>query len=78
MAIEKINENIAKIAILNDGIRNPLSIMACIIDSTDDPEIMKLLNNEIQRIDQMVTNLDIEWINSEKVLNFLRRHDYGH
>ena len=75
MAIEKINENIAQLAILNDGIRNPLSIMACVIDSIEDPDIQKKIEDEIYRIDQMVANLDKEWINSEKILNYLKKHD---
>ncbi|PWR69522.1 PAS domain S-box protein [Methanospirillum stamsii] len=75
MAIEKINENIAKLAILNDGIRNPLSIMLCLLDMIDTKEIREKIHDEIIRIDQMVTNFDIEWIKSEKVLSFLRKHE---
>lgn len=76
MAIDKINENIAKLAILNDGIRNPLSIISCVIDLIEDQDISTRIEKEIGRIDQMVTNLDIEWVKSEKVLKYLRKHDH--
>ena len=76
MAMERINENIAKLAILNDGIRNPLSIMACFIDLIEDPDIRTKIGDEIVRIDQMVTNLDKEWVTSDKILNYLKKHDH--
>ena len=74
VAIEKINENMVKLAVLNDGIRNPLSIMACLIDQIDESDVKTRIGKEIERIDQMVINLDKEWMSSEKILNYLRKH----
>jgi len=75
-ATSQIRENIAKLAILNDGIRNPLTIIATYIEMATDRETGELILREIRRIDEMVTNLDREWINSEKILNFLKKHDF--
>ncbi len=76
MAIGKINENIAKLAILNDGIRNPISIIDCLIEDLDDTEMKKSISDQITRIDQMVTNLDVEWVSSSKILAYLHKHDF--
>ncbi len=75
-AAAQIQENIAKLAILNDGIRNPLSIIATYIDMTSDEKVADVVLGEIRRIDEMVTSLDQEWIKSEKILNFLKKHDF--
>ncbi|WP_324475158.1 PAS domain S-box protein, partial [Methanospirillum sp.] len=75
-AAAQIQENIAKLAILNDGIRNPLSIIATYIEMTSDKQVADIILGEIRRIDEMVTSLDQEWIKSEKILNFLKKHDF--
>ena len=75
-AIDKINENIAKLAILNDGIRNPLSIIEIYCEMIGDTNTKNNIHKEIQRIDEMVSNLDRQWISSEKILNYLKKHDH--
>jgi len=70
----QIHENIAKLAILNDGIRNPLSIIALIADMTGDPRLSESIQVEINRIDEMVSSLDREWAHSEKILEYLKKH----
>jgi len=70
----QIQENIAKLAILNDGIRNPLSIIALIADMTGDPSLSESIQAEISRIDEMVSSLDREWAHSEKILEYLKKH----
>ena len=71
--ILQIQENIAELAILNDGIRNPLSIILSHAEALDSAESMRIIK-EVDRIDDMVTNLDRQWINSISVLSFLERN----
>jgi len=72
----QIQENIAKLAILNDGIRNPLSIIITLIEMTENKQYESLISEQVSRIDEMIRNLDIEWINSLKILEYLRKHHY--
>ena len=41
-----------------------------------DTQTADLILAEISRIDEMVNSLDREWIKSEKILNFLKKHDF--
>ena len=77
----QIQENIAKLAILNDGIRNPLTIITALTDmsGTMNPaDIDSQIREQISRIDDMVQSLDQEWINSVKILEYLRKHHHIH
>ena len=73
-AVLQIQENIAKLAILNDGIRNPLTIILLYADQTGNPEIIDNILSQIKQIDEMVSNLDSEWVRSVKILEYLRKH----
>jgi PAS domain S-box-containing protein len=57
-AAVQIQENIAQLAILNDGIRNPLTLISIYADMSEDVRITAQIQNEVKRIDEMVTNLD--------------------
>lgn len=71
----QIKENIAQLAILNDGIRNPLTIIAIYADMIGNEQISTHIQGEVRRIDEMVTTLDREWIYSSKILDYLRKND---
>lgn len=73
IAVEQINRNLAELAILNDAIRNPLTVILTYA-STLEPVLAEQIEEEISRIDQMITQLDIRWAESEKIIEFLRRH----
>ena len=73
-AIAQIQKNLAYLAILNDEIRNPLAIIVASVSMLDDSTVTTMIIDEAHRIDQMVTQLDQRWIQSEKVLNMLRKH----
>lgn len=73
--ISQIEKNLAELAILNDGIRNPLSVISVVADLYL-PDHSEMILKEVDRIDDMITQLDRRWIESEKILNFLQRH-YG-
>lgn len=74
-AAAQIQENIAKLAVLNDSIRNPLSVITTYADMAGNPRLTDLIYGEVSRIDEMVNNLDREWVASEKILEYLRKHD---
>lgn len=73
VAIKQIQRNFAELAILNDGIRNPLTIMAMVVEMKC-PEIYTDIETQIQHIDQIVNQLDERWMESESVLNYLQKH----
>lgn len=73
--LAQIERNLGEFAILNDGIRNPLAVITGWLSIM---EIQKkehdTLMHQIRQIDEMITQLDRRWVESEKVLGFLRRH----
>ncbi|MDD1730021.1 MAG: PAS domain S-box protein [Methanospirillum sp.] len=73
-ALEQIQKNLAILSVLNDEIRNPLAIIMAIASMLEDSETSEIIINEIHQIDQLVTQLDKRWIQSEKVLNMIRKH----
>jgi PAS domain S-box-containing protein len=74
-AINRINKNMETLAILNDQIRNPLTVISCYIADIED-EIAEKIITQVSLIDEIVDKLDKGWIESEKVRNFLMKH-YG-
>lgn len=74
IALVQIQMNLAQLAILNDEIRNPLTIIAAYVDMIGEPRQVDPIILQIQRIDGIINHLDQRWIESEKVLNALRKH----
>ena len=73
--LEQIQRNLGEFAILNDGIRNPLAVITGWLSIMDLQEKeCSTLMHQIRQIDEMITKLDRRWVESEKVLGFLRRH----
>ncbi|MCQ1538216.1 PAS domain S-box protein [Methanocalculus taiwanensis] len=72
-AFLQIDRNIEQFAILADHIRNPLQVIlgysALSTDDTTD-EVVK----QVDRINEIIKQLDRGWIDSENVRKFLRRH----
>jgi len=62
--------------ILNDQIRNPLQVIKGYVD-LNKGEFSDQINKQIEIIDNLVTQLDRGWLESEKVRSFLVRH-YRH
>lgn len=72
-AVRQLKKNLAELAILNDGIRNPLAvILAC--TEFGDPDSFSRIPHQIWEIDKMINQLDIRWIESEKILKYLEKH----
>lgn len=71
--IQQIEKNMEQFQILNDQIRNPLTIIASIVSEMDIPEA-GTIQEQVKKIDDLVTRLDKGWIESNKVRAFLMRH----
>jgi len=74
-AFLQIEKNIEQLAILGDHIRNPLAVIVGIADL----EGWATSENIIQQariIDQIITQLDRGWIESEKIREFLKKNNH--
>ncbi len=71
----EIEQNLEYLAILNDKIRNPLSVITGIVDAMDTPEKDMILQC-IWEIDGIIQQLDRGWLQSEKIRRYLIKH-YG-
>ncbi len=74
ISLAQIQKNLAQLSILNDEIRNPLSILCMCADMSEDEKISDLIMEQSKRIDAMVDQLDRRWVESEKVLNMIRKN----
>lgn len=74
-ALEQIDKNIEQLAILGDHIRNPLAViigLTCMLAE----DIANKVLFQAREIDRIITQLDMGWIESEKVRNIIKRY-YG-
>ncbi|HWQ63275.1 MAG TPA: PAS domain S-box protein, partial [Methanospirillum sp.] len=73
-SVIQIQKNLAQLAILNDEIRNPLTVIAMYADMTESSEVSDKIIDQIHRIDLMINQIDRRWDESEKILAYLRKH----
>jgi PAS domain S-box-containing protein len=74
-AVVQIARNLEQMAILNDSIRNPLSVIVGLADMTGGETNEKILR-AAREIDDIITELDRGWIESDKVRRFLQVHHH--
>ncbi|MDD1728523.1 MAG: transporter substrate-binding domain-containing protein [Methanospirillum sp.] len=74
-AITQIQRNMAELSLLNDAIRNPLSVILGVAEIHTNEETT-VIEDQVRKIDGMINQLDRRWMESEKILNFLKKH-YG-
>ncbi|NYT06070.1 MAG: PAS domain S-box protein [Methanomicrobiales archaeon] len=74
-AFEQIEKNLEQFAILNDHIRNPLQTIVGLADLEGGPMAEKIFV-QAKEIDAIIKRLDIGWLESEKIRQFLHKH-YG-
>jgi PAS domain S-box-containing protein len=74
-AFEQIEKNINQLSILNDHIRNPLAVIVGLADMDGGETGQKILA-QAREIDRIITSLDMGWLESEKIREFMRKH-YG-
>ncbi len=73
-AIRQIQVNFAQQSVLNDGIRNPLSVITGYTECIPDDQIREMIFHQVRLIDDMVTQLDRRWNESDKILHYLQKH----
>lgn len=73
-SIEQIGQNIEQFAIIGDNIRNPLQVIRGYLSLIEDEEYTRIIDDQIERIDDRIRQLDEGWLESENVINFLRRN----
>lgn len=73
-AVRQINRNLAQLSILNDGIRNPLTVITLSLDSHIPAAVASRIIAQVHEIDTMANQLDQRWVESEKILNYLSLH----
>jgi PAS domain S-box-containing protein len=74
-AFKQIEKNINQLSILNDHIRNPLAVIVGLADMEGGANGEKILA-QAREIDRIITSLDMGWLESEKIREFMRKH-YG-
>ena len=75
-AFLQIEKNIEQLAILGDHIRNPLAVIVGIADLEGGPTSESIIQ-QARIIDQIITQLDRGWIESEKIREFLKKNDHN-
>lgn len=75
-SLRQIEKNVEQLATLNDQIRNPLTIIVGLLSKKDpdDPDVRAMMT-AVERIDQIITQVDRGWIDSAKVRDFMKRYD---
>jgi PAS domain S-box-containing protein len=72
-ALQQIEQNIEQFAILGDHIRNPLAVIVG-LSSLAPGDITDKIIQQAKEIDRIITQLDMGWIESEKVREFIKRY----
>ncbi|MBP2132672.1 PAS domain S-box-containing protein [Methanomicrobium sp. W14] len=72
-SLQQIEKNLEQLAILNDEIRNPLQTIIGYIMLGDFKYTSEVLE-QTKVIDRLVNRLDQQWLESQKIRDFLRKH----
>ena len=73
-AYAQIEDNMVQFSVLNDQIRNPLTVIMALADLEGGESAEKIME-QVKAIDQIVTLLDQGVLESESIRKFMRRHD---
>ncbi|MBN1432356.1 MAG: PAS domain-containing protein [Methanomicrobiaceae archaeon] len=71
-ALSRIEDNLERMAILNDEIRNPLSIIVGLADIKCEAASKEIIE-QVEKIDHIINLLDRGWLSSKKVHQFLKK-----
>ncbi len=74
-AFSQIEKNIEQFAILADHIRLPLQVILGMADLIDDGEASERIRGQVERINDIVKQLDRGWAESREIREFLRRNE---
>jgi PAS domain S-box-containing protein len=70
----QIENDLVQMALFNDQIRNPLAVIIGLLDSEQESKTNTKICEQVYKIDALITTLDRQYMNSEKVREFLRKH----
>ncbi len=73
-AVRQITKNMEHFAILNDEIRNPLQVIMGLA-SLQDEEVNDKITRQLKHIDAIINRLDKGYLESQKIRDFLKKHD---
>ena len=71
---EQLESNIEQFAIMADNIRNPLSGIVLLAETSQDQKAAEKIVKECENIEEVIADLDAGWSNSEAIRNFLKKH----
>jgi len=74
-AYTQIEHNMEQFAILGDHVRHPLQVIMARADLMDDEKAATSIREQVQRINDIVRQLDVGWIESRAIREFLRRNE---
>lgn len=72
IALAQIDSNILQLAILNDEVRNPLTVICGLLDDGICERHEEILV-QVRKIDSIIDHLDRGYLDSEKVRRYLTR-----
>ena len=70
---EQIENNLRQFAVLNDHIRNPLTVIMMLVEMGECSNKEKILKQALE-IDRIINLLDRGWLESEKIRTFLKKY----
>ena len=74
-AMAELQKNLTQLSLLNDQIRNPLTVVNLCMNRITDTWVIDQITDQVRRIDSIVNMFDRRWVESERVLNKVRtRH----
>ena len=71
---EQLENNIEKFAAVIDNIRNPLSSVVLLAETSCDKNASEKIVSQCDDIEDAIADLDAGWANSEEIRNFLKQH----
>ncbi|MDK2990639.1 MAG: hypothetical protein PWR16_2168 [Methanoculleus sp.] len=74
-AYEQIQQNIEQFAILGDHVRQPLQVILGMVELSGGGKEMDIIRDQVDRINDIIRQLDIGWMESRKIRDFLQRHE---
>lgn len=72
-SFNQIKKNIAELALINDRVRNPLTVIDIISDEMESGK-KEIIKDQISKIDSLITTLDKRWIESLSIIQYLKKH----
>ncbi len=78
-SLVQIESDLEQMALFNDQIRNPLSVIIALLDREQESKVNTRIREQAYKINTLITTLDRQYRDSEKVREYLRKHyDFYH